>query len=173
MPDPALDQAMREAYASCKGTPLSTLEVRHPNFTQPIRIVLNGESMSARMEASAPLNPGQMVEFTACGIRFKRPDVSPGGVKEMEFEIDNVSREIGAALELAADSGIEAEITFREYLAEALADGPGNDPPMHLVLTRATAGVFSVQAAAGFPDLSSAEFPTDEYTLDRFPGLGA
>lgn len=165
MPNSAYDQAIKEAYASVRGTAINTLEIRHENLTQPIRVCLNGEDITARLEATAPANPNQMVVFQACGFSLTRPDVSSGIVKEMEFSIDNVDRAIVESIEAVSGSSVPAECTFREYLTSDLAGGPSNDPPMHLVLTRANARMTRVTAAAGFPDLSAAEFPVENYRL--------
>jgi len=73
MPDPALSAALAEAYAAAPSdvVVLHTLELRHPAFRDDngnptaIRVVRDHADLVARLEASAPLNPVEMVTFTA------------------------------------------------------------------------------------------------------------
>ena len=76
MPNNALSEALREAYASAPSDVviLHTLELRHPSFIDDnglpmaIRVVRDNQNLTARMEGTAPLNAGEMVEFIAMGF---------------------------------------------------------------------------------------------------------
>ena len=76
MPDPTLNAAIAEAYASAPSdiVILHTLELRHPDFTdgegQPIavRLVRDHQDLSAKLEDTAPLNPDEYVPFIAMGF---------------------------------------------------------------------------------------------------------
>ncbi|MGN2393239.1 DUF1833 family protein, partial [Pelomicrobium sp. G1] len=61
MPDPALTAAIREAYASAPANEIvyHTLELRHPSFTQPLRVVRDWDTLTARLEESAPVDAGR------------------------------------------------------------------------------------------------------------------
>lgn len=174
MPDPTLSQALAEAYASAPSNEViyHTLEIRHPAFTQPIRVVRDQDDLTAILEATAPVDAGIAVTFVGFAFDLIKPEVSPTGVPQCVIEIDNVSREILANIELAM-SGIDPiEVTYREYLASDLL-GPQNDPPMTLTLSGITADVFKVRAVASFPDINNRKFPREDYTAERFPGLVA
>ncbi len=174
MPDPSLSQALQEAYASAPSNDViyHTLEIRHPAFTTPIRVVRDNQDITARLEAAAPENGGELVTFVGFAFDLVRPEVTSTGIPQCAIEIDNVSREILANIELAVtDTDNPIEVTYREYLASDLNTGPENDPPMTLTITQITADVFRVRAVASFADIGNRRFPREEYTAERFPGL--
>ena len=73
MTDNTLSEALKEAYASAPSETvlLHTLELRHPAFVDDngnptaIRIVRDNKNYICRLEDTAPLNPGEEVEFQA------------------------------------------------------------------------------------------------------------
>ena len=54
MPDDTLSLAIKEAYASAPSNLVihHTLEIWHPNFTTPIRVVRDNVDLSAKLESS-------------------------------------------------------------------------------------------------------------------------
>lgn len=171
MPDSTLSQALKEAYAQADQVVFHTIELRHPDFLAPIRVVHGFQSIGAKLEASAPADPGATVSWVAYPFDFSRPEVSPDGVPQITLTIDNVSREIVANLELALGSTNAITITYREYLAESLLVGPQNNPPLTMELLSCSATPFQVTATAGFTNLMNRRFPTVEYSAETFPGL--
>lgn len=164
MPDPTLSQAIKEAYASAPKVPVyHTLELNHPAFSQPIYVVRDYADLTAYLET------GEEVTFVRFAFDLKKPEISPTGVPQCTIEIDNVSREILANVQLAVASGEKITATYREYLASDLS-GPQNNPPMPLTVTGIKATPMRVTATAGYGDLSNKRFGTD-YTDERFPGL--
>jgi hypothetical protein len=172
MPDSALSQAIKEAYASAPANVViyHTLELRHPAFTAPIRVVRDYEDLTATLEATAPANPGASVTFTRFAFDFTKPEVSASGVPQMSIEIDNVDRSIVANIEAALGTADLVTATYREYISSDLT-APQNDPPIHMTIMSINATVFRVKAVAGFPDLMNRRFPTTEYDSETFPGL--
>lgn len=166
MADPTLSAAIREAYASAPSDVVvyHTLEISHPNFTQPIYVVRDVADLTAQLET------GESVTFVRFAFDFVRPEVSISGVPQCQITIDNVSRDILAAVQAAVGSTELIAVTYREYLSTDLT-GPQNDPPLTMTLTNIRADVFKVTATAGFGDLNSKRFPRDDYTAERFPGL--
>jgi hypothetical protein len=67
MPDPTISDALAEAYASAPSDQViyHTLEIWHPAFTLPIRIVRDYVALDARIEAGAVRDAGAMVTFVA------------------------------------------------------------------------------------------------------------
>ena len=65
MPDDTLSLAIKEAYASAPSNLVihHTLEIWHPNFTTPIRVVRDHVDLTAKLESSAPRNASQYVTF--------------------------------------------------------------------------------------------------------------
>lgn len=172
MTDLALSQALQEAYASAPSAEviLHTLELRHPSFTQPLRVVNDHATLSARLEASAPANPSTWVDFVPFSFRFRLPDVQSAGMPELEIEIDNVSAEVVAYMDQAANSTELIEVTYRPYLSSDTS-APSMDPPLHLVLHDVEADVFAVRGRASFGDYGNRQFPGQSYDGQTFPGL--
>lgn len=173
MPDSTLKQAIKEAYAVAPVTSLvlPTLELRHPAFTAPIRVVLDHAALAAYLEDTAPENAGQEVTFLAMNFRFTKPEVSEASGPEMTIEIDNVTAEIEENIAAANVSTGAIAMTYREYLVSDLS-GPQNDPPMHMEIKNIQATDLQVEARASFGNFANRRFPREIYTLQRFPALG-
>ncbi|MBF0453621.1 MAG: DUF1833 family protein [Magnetococcales bacterium] len=178
MPDSSLSDAIKEAYASAPAdiVILHTLELRHPTFVDDlgaptsIWVVRDHADLTARLEASAPVNGGEIVTFIALSFDLDLPPVDTVPVPEISITLDNVDRAIIEALDGAATSQDKIEVTYRPYLSTDL-DGPQMDPPLTLVLTEAHADVMTVTARARMMDIGSKAFPAESYTATRFPGL--
>ena len=168
MPASTLSQALKEAYAAAPSDVIiyHTLELNHPAFDQPIYVVNDYDDLLAYLETAAP------VTFLRFAFRLTKPEVSPVGVPQVTVEIDNVSRDILANVQLAMTSTDLITMTYRQYISTDLT-GPQNDPPMTMVLSGISATVFKVSATASFGDLHNKRFPNQEYTAERFPGLVA
>lgn len=172
MSDFTLEEALKEAYASAPSSEviLHTLEIRHSDFTQPIRVVRDYNDFDAYLESDAPENPGELVTFIAMSFDFIMPEVSKSTSPEIEISLDNVSGEIIGYLDSAAQSPDLIEVTYRPYLLSDIS-GPQMNPPLTLVIRSVTADVFRVRAVAGYADLSNRKFPNEVYTSERFAGL--
>lgn len=174
MPDSTLSQAIKEAYASAPSSSIiyHTLEIYHPSFTVPIRVVRDTANLTATLEATAPRDASTAVEFVGYQFDFSPPEISTSGVPQCTVEIDNVSREILAQIEAAVNGGSQELITicYRAFLSDDLS-GPENDPPLTLTVSDITANVFRISATAGFPNLANKRFPALDYTSEVFPGL--
>ena len=173
MPDPALSAAIQEAYASAPVDQViyHTLELWHPAFSTPIRVVRDFNAIDARIEAGAARGAGAVVTFVAFAFDIVPPDQTTSGVPQCVIQIDNVDREILAQIDLAVVSAEQIKAIYRAYLSDALLDGPENDPPMELTLISVSATPFRIRATAGFPDLVNLKFPKLDYELETFPGL--
>lgn len=173
MPDSTLSQAIKEAYASAPSSDVlyHTLEIWHPNFTQPIRVVRDTANLQARIEEGAPRDAGQSVVFVAFAFDIVPPDVTATAVPQCVIEMDNVSRDILAHIEQAGGSPESITVIYRAYLSSALDSGPENDPPLTLTIISIDATVFRIRATAGFSNMNNFKFPDTEYTAEVFPGL--
>jgi Domain of unknown function (DUF1833) len=172
MPDSTLTQAIMEAYASAPANVViyHTLELYHPSFTVPIRVVRDYADLTATLEASAPRNPNTAVTFIAFNFDFSKPEVTPSGLPQITITMDNVDRSIVANIELAMSSTELVTIIYREFISTNLSV-PQNDPPLVMTIMAITADVFKVTATAGFPNLMNKRFPTQEYSAEVFTGL--
>ena len=174
MPDFTLEDALAEAYASAPSSEviLHTLEIRHPSFTTPVRVVRDFHDFTACLEADAPKDPGAEVTFIAMAFDFSLPDVEKATSPEIDISLDNVSGELIGYLDAAAQTPDLIEVTYRPYLASD-PSGPQMNPPLTLVIRSVTADVFRVRARAGFADLANRKFPNEVYDAERFPGMVA
>lgn len=172
MPDPNLSEAIKEAYASAPSDEViyHTLEIWHPNFTQPIYVVRDFQDLNATKEATAARDAGTEVTFVGFAFDFIPPETDRGGIPQCVVEIDNVSREILANIEAAMGSTETITVIYRAYLSSDLS-GPENDPPLELTIHSITADPFKVRAVAGFGSLANVKFPRLEYSSEVFPGL--
>lgn len=172
MSDSSLQDAIKEAYASAPSDEviLFTIELRHPNFTEPLRVVRDFKNLTAYLEADAPEDAGQEVMFLAYPFDIQPPDTDEYGKPELTITIDNVGREVMTYIEEAVKSQDVIDVTYRLYLASDLS-GPQNNPPMTMQCTSITATPKSITMVASFPDLSSKAFPKFKYTLEQFPSL--
>ncbi|MEG3637641.1 DUF1833 family protein [Magnetococcus sp. PR-3] len=178
MPDDRLSQAIREAYASAPADVviLHTLEIRHPAFVDDeevptaIRVVRDYVDLIAKLEASAPLNPGESVTFVALAFNLELPPVESTPMPEIVVTLDNVSGEIMKHLDRAVQTMDPIEITYRPYLSTDL-EGPQMDPPLTLTITEVEADMLQVRARARMMDIGNKAFPADTYRASRFPGL--
>ncbi|SEO64485.1 DUF1833 family protein [Nitrosovibrio sp. Nv6] len=179
MPDPTLSDAWKEAAASAPAgeVMLHTLEFRHPNFIdevgQPssIRVVLGHVDLEAKLESTAPINPGEFVTFIAFGFEMTLPETRIASSPELIIAIDNVSVEIEENLALATASPYKVEVTYRAYLSTDLT-GPQNIPPLTMTLAGASATDQRVEARATFGDPSNLKFPDKTYNTTDYAGLG-
>jgi Domain of unknown function (DUF1833) len=172
MPDTTLSQAIREAYASAPNTDVAyhTLEIYHPSFTTPIRVVRDFVDLSAKLESTAPRDASTYVTFVGYAFDIVPPEVSTTGVPQCQITIDNVSRDIMANLESAVTTSTPITVIYRMFLSSDLT-GPQNNPPMALTIISISADVFKITATATFGDLVNKRFPSQNYTIETFPGL--
>ncbi|MEG3639272.1 DUF1833 family protein [Magnetococcus sp. PR-3] len=178
MPDDRLSQAIREAYASAPADVviLHTLEIRHPAFVDDegvptaIRVVRDYVDLTAKLESSAPLNPGEPVTFIALAFNLELPPVESTPMPEIVVTLDNVSGEIMKHLDRAVQTMDPIEITYRPYLSTDL-EGPQMDPPLTLTITEVEADMLQVRARARMMDIGNKAFPAATYSASRFPGL--
>ena len=94
MPDPALSAAIAEAYASAPVDQVvyHTLEIWHPSFSVPIRVVRDTEALDARIEAGAARDAGEVVTFTAYAFDVVPPDQTAEGVPQAATQIATAGR---------------------------------------------------------------------------------
>lgn len=172
MPDSTLSQAIREAYAAAPADVIiyHTLEINHPAFSHPIRVVRDTAVLTATLEAAAPHNPGQAVTFVGFRFDIVPPEVGPTAIPQCVIEIDNVDRSILAQVEAAMTTTSLITCIYRQFISSDLS-APQNNPPLTLTLFSISANVFRIKAAAGFDDLQNRRFPGVEYTSEVFPGL--
>lgn len=124
----------------------------------------------ARLEAGAPRDAGLLVPFVALGFDLELPPVDTIPVPEIVVTLDNVGREIAKHLDAAAVSQERIEVTYRPYLSTDI-EGPQMDPPMTMTLSEVEVDVFRVTGRARVLDIGNKAFPSEIYTIRKYPGL--
>ena len=172
MPDSTLTQAIKEAYASAPSNIIiyHTIELWHPAFSAPIRVVRDYVDLTATLEASAPRDASTAVTFVAFNFEFTKPEVSSTGLPEVTLTMDNVDRAIVANIEAALSTTDLVTVIYREFISSNLT-APQNNPPLSLIITSVVADLYKVTAVASFPNLMNKRFPTLEYSAETFVGL--
>ena len=173
MPDPTLSAAIAEAYASAPVGQVvwETLEIWHPVFTMPIRVVRDRVALDARIEAGAARNAGEVVTFAPYPFDIVPPDMQAASVPQAQIAIDNITREIGRQLDAAIVAGQTTVVLWRSYLSGHQMDGPEHVPPIQMEVKTVTTAVARVQMTVGFRDLLNQAFPAIDYDTETFPGL--
>lgn len=173
MPDPTLSQAIKEAYASAPTTDViyHTLELWHASFSAPIRVVRDYSNLDAKIEATAARDAGAVVTFVGYAFDIVPPDQSTTSLPRCTIEIDNVSRDILAQIDLAVMATGKISVIYRAYLQSAVLIGPENTPPQEMTITQITATPMRISATAEFVNLLDQRFPGLDYDLETFPGL--
>lgn len=172
-------EALAAAYATAPEDEvvLDTLEFLHPTFLDEngdpvaVRVVNDHSPLTATLEADAPLNGGEVVEFKNCYFQFSRPaETESSTLPEVEVKIDNAARVLIPYLDLAKESRVPITLIWRPYLTSDLS-GPHMNPPLSLTLRSVGGDMNSLTGRAGFTDLANRRFPSSDYTAKKFPGL--
>lgn len=183
--DPVNGSAISEAYAEAmtsapiRRVMLATYEFRHPNFLDEhgavtaIRIINDFVNVTATLEADAPMDPGEAVEFTALPVTVTGPEEGDTGtVPSISLTVDGVSGHISEHLDQALLSAVPIEVTERIYASDDLT-GPHRLPVITMILRGISVGDVTMSATASFFDTSNTTFPRKEYTTAEYPGLAA
>jgi hypothetical protein len=123
MTDTTLSEAVKEAYASAPVDEIiyHTLEINHPDFTAPIRVVRD------RIELVATTENAESVTFVPFAFDVVPPDVQSQQMPICKVEMDNVGRELMSQLEAAYTSNEMITMIYRQYL-ESDKTAPQNNP---------------------------------------------
>jgi hypothetical protein len=172
-------EAIAESMASATvGDPLLlALELRRDwtEAGEPVaaRVVNDFRPLTATLEADAPLNPGEAVEFTPVPFRHARQEQTDSGAPAaIGVEVDNVSQTLTELLMRDKTSREPLRLIEREYLPSDTS-APHVMPPTKLVLAKVEASSTTVSAQASFGDLTTRRFPVDLFTRERFSALSA
>ncbi len=161
-----LTEAIHESFASSPTGQaiLLTLELNHPAWSQPARVVYDNQDLVAPLVAG-----GADVTFRNCSFGHNWPKQGKD-LPSIDIWIDNVSKEIGD--EMKAASGVRAPVTvtLREYLSDILDQGP-QSTLSGLSLRKVKATLSRVTGTCGFLDFINRRCPHLRFTADEFPGL--
>lgn len=172
-------EALAAAYAVAteEVVLLDTLEFLHPLFVDSedlnisVRVVNSLHPLTATLEATAPMNPGETVTFQPVNFSLTRPkETASGQVSELELRVDNVSRILVPYLDMIRESREGVVAIWRPYASTDLT-APHISPVLSLTLRSISADMTSMVARAGVTDLTNRRFPAAEYTVLKYPWL--
>lgn len=160
---PTGNEAWSEANAACPPSVLTyiTLEVNHPSFAQPARIVAN---VADDMTLGGQLH-------VACPFEAAYPEQREGQPPSTKVKIDNVNRELVPKIRAALGTRAYIKVLYREYLSSDLT-APAYGPVEFLLKDVAMVGT-SLTGSATVAMLTNKRFPRQDQNYDylRFPSL--
>jgi hypothetical protein len=134
MADPGkIQAAIDEAIASAPADliVLDTLEVHHRTFETPIRVCRwpyvgpEPELFHLRLEDTAPVNPGEVVEFIGAPFELSLPEKNAEIPGTFTIRIDGINDQLDEYMKNAALDGGTITAIYRQYLKGCEEDGPG------------------------------------------------
>ncbi|MFD2679027.1 DUF1833 family protein [Camelimonas lactis] len=161
----SISAAMEEAYAAARPDQVivQTLEMDHPAFAQPVRIVTNvAEDMTLTVPGAGD------VLFQACGVSITLPGDTEDGPTQARVRVDNVSGILRGYLKDAVQAGEPIKVTFRAYILGEMQPGEVIDG-MELASVSLTAT--AAEGALKFRELELQAFPLATYDQQYYPAL--
>lgn len=173
MPDATIKAALKEAYSLARSNEiyLDTIELSHPDITDPIYLVKDRIDRVCMLEG--PVGP---ITFTACAFQLTLPASGQDGLQDLNISIDNVKPQGSTVMspvefvKTVKNSRTKVTVTFRPYLATDLSQ-PQMDPPLSLALSDVQVKSGQVTGRCSFADIVNMSFGTELYIRSRFPSL--
>jgi hypothetical protein len=165
--NPTLHPALVEAYAIAPAAVsyVHTIELRHESMSEPLYLVQGFLHKQIK-----PTVGGAFVTFRACAFEFTLPATDEGGLQELTLTMDNTNNRVSDFCESAMTFPAPVEIYYRPYLSDDLTT-PLMDPPLRLFLLDVVVNESQVTGRAAPVDFLNLKFPTELYTVPRFPSL--
>lgn len=173
--------ALAEAYAHATASEVEvvTISIHHPSFVnaagQPTAIYITNDfaPFVGRLEATAPLNAGELVTFQAVPFKFVRPTESDTAASaQPTIEIENATAEILEHIEHAAGGTTFLKVMVRIYLPSDNS-APHELPVPSFFVKSGNATLERIVFTISFGDLNNRRFPNLDCTRDSNPGLVA
>lgn len=179
MPDPTVDPALAEAYASSPRGAVEkhTLEVRHPSFVDEngdpdsAWVVLGQKAFVATIEAGAPLRAGEQVTFQPVQFQMTLAPIELTPGPELDITIAAVARELVKNLDRAVTDINKVVLCYRPYLASDPSTPRMLPPPTYDLSKAIAAGGKQMKGRARNGVDLRRNFPSVLYTAAAFPGL--
>lgn len=156
---------LNEYYCSgnAQQVQVQTLEITSAGWAEPILLCQGFEDMTCVTEDS------QVLTFKASGMDIALPKSEGSARQELQFGLDNVSRQAQVLLSQAIDAQTEVTLTRRMYLWPNLS-APA-EPPSVMTVLGAAFDSTAAQVKAGLLDLLNTRWPRVNYNLSNAPGL--
>ncbi len=147
-----------------------TLELQHPTFDEPVRVVADViDDLVLTLEDGATFNGGEAVTFSAVSFIAEVPAYAEGKAPECQVTIDNVARLLIPYLNNAITVRADLTVVWRQFRSD-MTDAPCYGP-VTFTLRRVTVNGTRVTGTAKLDDLVNMKFPRKIYTIAEYPGL--
>jgi hypothetical protein len=147
------------------------MEFLHPTFTDRPRIVADRQNFLGILEADAPYNAGELVQFAAMPIEVLLPEENmESAAPTVTMRLDNVAGILTPYLNMALETLDPIEVIIREFASDDNS-APARLPPIRMVVRSASVGETSVTLQAAYSDPANRGFPTKDYIATQYPGL--
>lgn len=173
MPYDNLDDVQKEAYVNSDSDliTMSTLEIDHADFSQPIRVVRDRNALTGVKTAA-----GASITFAPFWFEFVPPELTGDPDPTFDISVANATGELTQYLEIATESVTPITVIYRTYLvnmltgAKLLGGLPSSDEMTMESYTVSTQGNMAVFTIVMSP-IANQSFPSYTYNPDDFPGL--
>lgn len=168
-----ISEAWQEGVASAplQRVHLYAYELWHPTMTEPVRFVNNNEPLFATLEAGAPRNPSEEVEFLACPLQMTRPEESDTAESpSVTLTRPDVAGLVKRAFDEARGSIDSWTIIERAYASDVLT-APALNPPQTFEITVSALSGSAARITAAYDDENSDSVPRLTFKREEYPGL--
>ena len=149
------------------------LELWCPAFTEPARVVNDKQDFTARLEADAPRDAGELVLWTAIPVSVVWPrEGESAGPYVAQLQLDGVSGILAEQLDLVNGSLDPLECIVRRYASDD-PSGPSRLPVLRMELSNVKVSEARVTASIVGRERGTHRWPAVAYTKARYPGLPA
>ncbi len=160
-----MTDTMAEAYAAWKPDVdiVETLEMDHPAFAEPVRIVTG---VSDDLTLYVP-GIGDTL-FRACAVDITLPGETEDGPTQAKVRVDNVSGMLRGYLKDAVQAGEAIKVTYRSYILGEVQPGEVIDG---MELWSVSLSATSAEGTLKFRELELQAFPLATYDQQYYPAL--
>lgn len=150
---------------------LECYELWHPSFDEPIRIVNDVTAITATLEATAPRNAGEAVDFIAVMMSVDKPEESDTADNpSIALSRPDLSGILKNALDSARGSLEPWQIIERIYASNDLT-APAILPPRAYQVKTVTLSLAVSRMQANYDDHANEAVPRLTFKREFYPGL--
>jgi uncharacterized protein DUF1833 len=150
---------------------LYAYELWHETLAEPIRFVNDKADLLATLEADAPRNAGEEVEFIACPLDRAPPEESDTAASpSVSLGRPDVGGILKAAFDVARGSLATWTLIERLYASDNTS-GPAMLPPLTYELTNGDVSGAAGKVTAAYDDDANIAIPAITFKRSEYPGL--
>ena len=150
---------------------IETLGISHPDGGS-VNIVNSRESFVGY--ASPTISNLNKVFYKPASFNMKLPESNKDGVSYLSVAFPNADGQASDFLDkVPVESDYPITLIYRIYLANDLKNEarPQNDPVLKLQVLNVEINPFEVQIKCSFRSIINTKYPSERYTLEKFPAI--